>query len=66
MPVMNGLELAATIRKIPGHEKTPLIFVTENTSQEAVMDAIKVGANDFIPKPANHGELFSKVRMYLG
>jgi putative two-component system response regulator len=66
MPEMNGIELATAIRLIPEFEKTPLIFLTGNTSREYVLNAIKVGANDFVVKPANHDDLMAKAMHYLG
>ena len=61
MPGMNGFDLAKTIRKMPEYEKTPIIFLSGNTTREYVMKAKEVGGNDYIIKPATYDILLTSV-----
>ena len=63
MPVMNGYELAGKIREIG--QTAPIIFLTGNSSQEAVTDAIKAGAADFILKPINREYVLKMIHKYI-
>ena len=65
MPVMDGYELAKTIRGIADYEKTPILFLTSNTSREHVKKALEAGGNYMIAKPACYETLLSKVSKFL-
>ncbi|MCL2215554.1 MAG: response regulator [Defluviitaleaceae bacterium] len=65
MPEMDGFELAVRIRQMPEHAKTPLIFLTGNSSREYINNATMVGGNEFIVKPASHEYLLTKVGGFL-
>jgi two-component system chemotaxis response regulator CheB len=55
MPVMNGLEILAEIRKL--HPKLPVIMFSTLTEHgaEATLDALALGASDYATKPSNTG-----------
>jgi adenylate cyclase len=64
MAGMNGYEVC---RRIRSDEKTsflPVVIVTSH-SEEARVDAIEAGADDFIMKPFNQQELLARVRSLL-
>jgi len=61
MPGMDGFELAVRIREMLQHKTTPIIFLTGNSSREHINNAIFVGGNEFIVKPATHEYLLTKV-----
>ena len=65
MPGMDGFALAQAIRGMEAFADTPIIFLTGNSSRESVQQAISVGGNDFIVKPANHNMLLAKIGKYL-
>ena len=65
MPELNGLELCKRLRKLPGYEKTPVIFVTIHTDFESRAGASLSGADDVIAKPVLPAELAAKVVMHL-
>ena len=65
MPVMDGFELAETIRDSAYHTDTPIIFLTGNSSRERFERATKLRANDFIVKPTTHETLLTKVGKFL-
>jgi CheY-like chemotaxis protein len=65
MPEMDGFELAARIRNMPEHKKTPLVFLTGNSSRAHITQAMAIGCNDFIVKPTNHEYLLTKAGKFL-
>jgi len=65
MPVMNGFELCAELRKMPPHKSTPVIFVTGLTNFEVRAQSSLAGANDLIAKPFLMMELAVKSLTYL-
>lgn len=77
MPVMNGLETLAAIRKL--HPKLPVIMFSTLTEHgaAATLDALSLGASDYATKPSNAGsfpiaieriraELIPKVKALCG
>ena len=65
MPEIDGYEIAEGIRADADYAKTPIIFLTGNSSREHVLRAIEVGGNDFLVKPTSHDNLLTKVGKYL-
>ena len=57
MPVMDGLETLAEIRK--GYPDLPVIMFSTLTERgaSATLDALLLGANDYVTKPANVGSM---------
>jgi two-component system chemotaxis response regulator CheB len=65
MPVMDGLETLRALRKI--HLKLPVIMFSTLTERGscATLDALALGASDYVTKPANVGSVMasmSKIR----
>ena len=50
MPVMNGHEATIKIRELGG-SNIPIIAVTAGVSDEEKEKCIKIGMNDYVPKP---------------
>ncbi len=68
MPVMDGLEALAEIRKT--NPKLPVIMFSTLTERgaEATLDALALGANDYVTKPSNvsgFAEAMEHVRAHL-
>jgi DNA-binding NtrC family response regulator len=55
MPVMNGIELLAVIRK--RDTEVPVIIITAHSSLDSAIDALRLGATDFLKKPFDMEEL---------
>jgi len=57
MPVMGGIETLKAIRKT--HPRLPVIMFSTLTERGAVatLDALSLGANDYVTKPANVGSV---------
>ncbi len=63
MPDMNGLDLLRTIR---GQDETlPVIMITAYGTIQNAVEAMRMGANDFLPKPFEPDELRLVVRRTL-
>lgn len=51
MPVMNGLEMLANLRNIPGKESIPVFVLTTESSKDLVTRGKQHGATAWIVKP---------------
>ncbi len=65
MPVVNGLEATAAIRKIPGYEQTPILALTANYSDEFMRRCKESGLQGFLSKPIQRGELLAAIESHL-
>ncbi|WP_284140818.1 MULTISPECIES: response regulator transcription factor [unclassified Virgibacillus] len=62
MPDMNGWELCGEIRRF---SDVPIIMVTARDQQEDLVKGLKLGADDYITKPFNDGELLARMEALL-
>lgn len=62
MPEMDGLELIRRIRdfRFPGY--VYIILFTARSEKQDLVAALDAGADDFLPKPLDHGELRARMR----
>lgn len=60
MPVTSGLELLAQVRSI-GME-TPFVFLTGYGDKEKAIEALRLGATDFLEKPFNPDFVIEVIR----
>ena len=66
MPVMDGFETAALIRKRPRSEHTPIIFVTSiNNSENHISKGYSLGAVDYMLTPIVPEVLRTKVSVFV-
>jgi len=65
MPGMSGFELCTKLRALPGHLKTPVVFVTGLTDFESRARSTLSGGNDLIAKPFLFMELAVKALTYV-
>ena len=59
MPVMDGLEALKCIREVDGNAK--VIMVTAAGQNNKMIDAIKLGASEFVTKPFEPEEIIKMV-----
>lgn len=65
MPEMDGLSACRIIKKDPYNADTPIIFLTANQTEQALIDAFDAGAVDFLTKPFSSTELIARVKNHL-
>jgi two-component system, OmpR family, response regulator len=62
MPGMDGPSAFQEIRKIPGFESIPVVFMTAKVQPEEINNYKKLGAIDVIPKPFDPMSLSDTIR----
>ncbi len=65
MPVVNGYELCAQLRRVALFAKTPMIILTGNDGLIDRVRAKVVGASDFLGKPVEAEKVLAVVQKYL-
>ena len=65
MPVLDGPGALARLRLLPGHEKTPVIFMTARAQATEVHRYVELGAIGVIVKPFDPMSLAACVRDIL-
>ena len=63
MPEMNGIEATRIIKEF--RKNIPVIAQTANAIAEEKQKCLEAGCNDFVTKPINISELFSKIDQWL-
>lgn len=63
MPKMTGMEVLRRVRELPS-ERPPYIFMlTTKTGKAEIIDGLDAGANDYLAKPFDAGELRARVEV---
>lgn len=65
MPEMTGFELLTTLKKDPKLKHIPIIMITSEGQKKSVLDAIKLGAADYIVKPFEDDVLIKKIKKVI-
>lgn len=65
MPQLNGFDVCKTIKDNEGYRNIPVIMVTALRSKEDRIKGIESGAEDFISKPFDQGEVLARIKMLL-
>jgi len=66
MPELDGYEVCRRIRKQQGLQHVPVIFITASELlKENVIEGLDAGGNDYICRPFDHAELFSRIQANL-
>ena len=61
MPVMDGLEFAKELRKLPGGNKVVMVFCTTENDVPHIRQALEAGADEYIMKPFDSEIVRSKL-----
>ena len=61
MPGMDGLEICRQARALPRFRSAYIILLTGRTSKEDVISGLEAGADDYVTKPFDPGELRARV-----
>ena len=51
MPVMSGLDVLKVLRATYAPTQMPIIMVTAKTQSADIVEALRLGANDYVTKP---------------
>ena len=62
MPEMDGLEFCRKIRESPALSSTYIILLTAKRQKEDLITGLESGADEFIRKPFDRGELLARLR----
>ncbi len=65
MPVMNGIDLLKAIRRDPALSSLPVIVLSARAEEESGIQALELGADDYITKPFPVRELLARVSSTL-
>ncbi|PWW66858.1 PAS domain S-box-containing protein [Actinokineospora spheciospongiae] len=62
MPRLDGLELVAALREEPRTAAVPVLLLSARAGQEASIEGLAAGADDYLVKPFSAAELLARVR----
>ena len=65
MPEMTGLELLKAVRQQYSATALPIIMVSGSHSSDAIVEALNLGANDFVPKPIDFPVALARIRTQI-
>ena len=65
MPQMNGFEALTALRNDSATMNTPILLVSTHHDEAEVVKGFSLGANDYITKPFNSGELMARINRVL-
>ena len=65
MPEMNGLQVLSNVRKVRSALELPILMVTARTESQDVVEALKLGANDYITKPIDFPVALARIEAQL-
>ena len=65
MPEMDGFALLAALRQNPATRNVPVIMLSARAGEEARIDGIDAGADDYLTKPFSARELLARVDAQL-
>jgi len=61
MPYVTGLELIEHVRNVKNSDM-PIIIISAMDNDETILEAFRLGANDFIAKPFKPNELILRIK----
>lgn len=65
MPKMDGFEALTALRNDPRTRDTPILMVTADHNEADLIKGFSLGADDYITKPFNSGELMARINRAL-
>jgi two-component system sensor histidine kinase ChiS len=65
MPHVSGFEICRQIRTDYSSGEMPVLFLSAKNQIADLTEAFELGANDYIPKPADKRELLARIGMHL-
>jgi PAS domain S-box-containing protein len=65
MPGLGGYELLQALRSSPDTQDLPIILLSARAGEDAAIEGLVAGADDYLPKPFSGRELLARVRAHL-
>ncbi|MFQ5989788.1 MAG: diguanylate cyclase [Candidatus Methylomirabilales bacterium] len=65
MPGLNGLQVCQTLREQEATRAIPVVLLTSHDGLEDRIRGLDAGANDYLTKPVQPGELLARVKAHL-
>ena len=65
LPYHDGLELLERLRAEPGWRTVPVLMLTAKAREADIVQALDLGANDYVTKPFQPEEVLARVRRVL-
>ncbi|MFI7542099.1 ATP-binding protein [Actinoplanes sp. NPDC049599] len=65
MPRLDGFELVRALRRDPATATLPVVMLSARAGQEAGVESLQAGADDYVVKPFTAAELVARVRTTL-
>lgn len=65
MPVIDGFEVLRQIREAPHMRHLPIIMLTARKGEKDIVEALKLGASDYLAKPFIPEELSARLTRLL-
>lgn len=65
MPGMDGLEFCRWLKARKESHEIPVVFISGSTDADTRVEALELGAVDFLTKPFHRAELLARVRNHL-
>ncbi len=65
MPDLNGYEVCQKIRQNPSMHQSKIIMVSAKTLLSERIKGYEVGADDYVTKPFDDGEMLAKIKVYM-
>lgn len=65
MPTLDGFEFCWRLQQADWYDGTPLVMVSTSSDAASVVRVLKLGADDFIPKPFNREDLAQIIERVL-
>jgi CheY-like chemotaxis protein len=65
MPGMDGFEVLREIRRTISEVELPVVMVTARTASDDVVEALELGANDYVTKPLDFPVVLARIKAHL-
>lgn len=65
MGQLSGFDFAGRVRNVTATEETPILFCSALSDEDCVVKGLNIGADDYVTKPFNIGEVLARVRAIL-
>lgn len=65
LPYFNGYEIITHIRSSEKWKSVPIIMLTSRPNEKDIVEALELGANDYVTKPFNTTELMARIKRNL-